>query len=253
MIQQDDGNEDIFYMTRGEAGLALSEGLRVTYERTTNTRGPIAHYVKVGEAEAPAPPAPPPPKGSRNPYQRWRDSQYSERHGVTHAEKREAWLSMSHGERTRQAALIGFRIPKKATNLERKTLLKELHPDWTRPNLEPSPPPVPQMVRNDPLLKALPFCSKAQRQRFVDNDVGLDCFALLQDDDLTDLLGADSASVSERFRTSTSRRWRQRDAVPPRRRRRGRGSVYASRERPTAVSRRCRSTQVARRAIDTGF
>ena len=147
--------------------------------------------------EAPAPP--PPPKGSRNPYQRWRDSQYSERHGVTHAEKREAWLSMSHGERTRQAALIGFRIPKKATNLERKTLLKELHPDWTRPNLEPSPPPVPQMVRNDPLLKALPFCSKAQRQRFVDNDVGLDCFALLQDDDLTDLLGADSASVSEVF------------------------------------------------------
>ena len=62
-------NEDIFYMTtatrtstRGEAGLQLSEGLRVTYERTTNTRGPIAHYVKVGEAEAPAPPAPPPPR-----------------------------------------------------------------------------------------------------------------------------------------------------------------------------------------------
>ena len=101
-------------MTRGEAGLQLSEGLRVTYERTTNTRGPIAHYVKVGEAEAPAPPAPPPPKGSRNPYQRWRDSQYSERHGVTHAEKREAWLAMSHGERTRQAALIGFRIPNSA-------------------------------------------------------------------------------------------------------------------------------------------
>ena len=199
LITQDDGNEDIFYMTRGDAGLQLSEGLRVTYERTTNTRGPIAHYVKVGEAEAPAPPAPPPPKGSRNPYQRWRDSQYSERHGVTHAEKREAWLSMSHGERTRQAALIGFRIPKKATNLERKTLLKGLHPDWSRPNLEPSPPPVPQMVRDDPLLKALPFCSKAQRRRFVDNDVGLDCFALLQDEDLQDLLGADAASVSEVF------------------------------------------------------
>ena len=205
LITQDDGNEDIFYMTRGDAGLALSEGLRVTYERTTNTRGPIAHYVKVGEAEAPAPPAPPPPKGSRNPYQRWRDSQYSERHGVTHAEKREAWLSMSHGERTRQAALIGFRIPKKATNLERKTLLKELHPDWTRPNLEPSPPPVPQMVKNDPLLKALPFCSKAQRQRFVENDVGLDCFALLQDDDLQDLLGDDAkakAAFRKKYKTA---------------------------------------------------
>ena len=50
LITQDDGNEDIFYMTRGEAGLALSEGLRVTYERTTNTRGPIAHYVKVRDA-----------------------------------------------------------------------------------------------------------------------------------------------------------------------------------------------------------
>ena len=51
MITQDDGNEDIFYMTRGDAGLALSEGLRVTYERTTNTRGPIAHYVKVRDSE----------------------------------------------------------------------------------------------------------------------------------------------------------------------------------------------------------
>ena len=38
-------------MTRGDAGLALSEGLRVTYERTTNTRGPIAHYVKVRDSE----------------------------------------------------------------------------------------------------------------------------------------------------------------------------------------------------------
>ena len=223
-------------MTRGDAGLALSEGLRVTFERTTNTRGPIAHYVKVGVVEAPAP-----PKGSRNPYQRWRDSQYSERHGITHAEKRDAWLSMSHGQRTQQAALIGFRIPKKATNLERKTLLKELDPDWTRPNLEPSPPPVPQMVRNDPLLKALPFCSKAQRQRFVENDVGLDCFALLQDDDLQDLLGADSASVSERFRTSRSRRWRPRDATSRRWRLHDPRRVHAPRGcRDGAVRRRRR-------------
>ena len=42
--------------------------------------------------------------------------------------------------------------------------------------------------------------------------------------------GADSASVSDRFRTSRSRRWRRRDAAPPRRRRRGRMRVYASRE-----------------------
>ena len=55
MITQDDGGEDIFYMTRGDAGLALSEGLRVTYERTTNTRDLLHTYVKVGEAEAPAP------------------------------------------------------------------------------------------------------------------------------------------------------------------------------------------------------
>ena len=41
---------------------------------------------------------------------------------------------------------------------------------------------------------------------------------------------SDSASVSEVFRTSSSRRWRQRDVTPPRRRRRGRASVYASRE-----------------------
>ena len=48
--------------------------------------------------------------------------------------------------------------------------------------------------------------------------------------------GADSASVSERFRTSRSRRWRRRDATSPRRRRRGRQRVYASRERGAAVS-----------------
>ena len=45
--------------------------------------------------------------------------------------------------------------------------------------------------------------------------------------------GADSASVSERFRTSSSRRWR----------RRGRQSVHASRGGVAAVSRRRRSTQ----------
>jgi hypothetical protein len=50
--------------------------------------------------------------------------------------------------------------------------------------------------------------------------------------------GADSASVSECFRTSSSRRWRRRDATPPQRRRRGRQRVYASREGAAAVSRR---------------
>ena len=38
------------------------------------------------------------------------------------------------------------------------------------------------------------------------------------------------------FRTSTSRRWRQRDATPPRRRRRGRAKVCASHEGAAAVS-----------------
>ena len=90
LITQDDGNEDIFYMTRGEAGLQLSEGLRVTYERTTNTRGPGCSLCQgrrgrgAGTARTTSPPS-----SSRTPYQRWRDSQYSERHGVTHAEKRE--------------------------------------------------------------------------------------------------------------------------------------------------------------------
>ena len=41
---------------------------------------------------------------------------------------------------------------------------------------------------------------------------------------------ADSASVSDCFRTSRSRRWRRRDATPPRRRRRGCERVYGSRE-----------------------
>jgi hypothetical protein len=54
---------------------------------------------------------------------------------------------------------------------------------------------------------------------------------------------SDSVSVSEVFRTSSSRRWRRRDVTPPQRRRCGRQSVYASRERAATVSRRCRSTQ----------
>ena len=45
--------------------------------------------------------------------------------------------------------------------------------------------------------------------------------------------------LSERFRTSRSRRWRLHEATPPRRRRRGRMRVHASRERATDVSRRC--------------
>ena len=44
---------------------------------------------------------------------------------------------MSPGSAQGKPPLIGFRIPKKATNLERKTLLKELHPDWTRPTWNP--------------------------------------------------------------------------------------------------------------------
>ena len=44
------------------------------------------------------------------------------------------------------------------------------------------------------------------------------------------VIGTDSASVSEVFRTSTLGRWRRRDATPPRRRRRGCERVYGSRE-----------------------
>ena len=43
------------------------------------------------------------------------------------------------------------------------------------------------------------------------------------------------------FNVTWSRRWRRRDAAPPRRRRRGRVRAYASRARAAVVSRRCRS------------
>jgi hypothetical protein len=43
--------------------------------------------------------------------------------------------------------------------------------------------------------------------------------------------GADSASVSERFRTSSSRRWRRRDATSPRRRLHDHQRVHASSHR----------------------
>ena len=50
--------------------------------------------------------------------------------------------------------------------------------------------------------------------------------------------GADSASVSERFRTSSSRRWRCYGAASPRRRRRGRMTIYASRCPRTQASKK---------------
>ena len=45
----------------------------------------------------------------------------------------------------------------------------------------------------------------------------------------------------EMLNLTWSHRWRRRDAAPPRRRRRGRMRVYASREGAAAVSRQCRS------------
>ena len=59
--------------------------------------------------------------------------------------------------------------------------------------------------------------------------------------------GADSASVSELFRTSRSRRWRLHETMSPRRRRRGRQRVYASRACTEAVSGRYRATQATAR------
>ena len=59
--------------------------------------------------------------------------------------------------------------------------------------------------------------------------------------------GADSASVSELFRTSRSRRWRLHETMLPRRRRRGRQRVYASRACTEAVLGRYRATQATAR------
>ena len=56
-IAPDDGSEDIFFMSRGDDGLLLEVGQRVSYVQETNARGPIAHYAKpIDDAvEAPAP------------------------------------------------------------------------------------------------------------------------------------------------------------------------------------------------------
>ena len=59
--------------------------------------------------------------------------------------------------------------------------------------------------------------------------------------------GADSASVSELFRTSRSHRWRLHETMSPRRRRRGRQRIYASRACTEAVSGRYRATQATAR------
>ena len=49
----------------------------------------------------------------------------------------------------------------------------------------------------DPFDAALPFLTPAQRRNFVENDVTLDCLALLHDEDLDDLLeGDDEAKLS---------------------------------------------------------
>ena len=53
----------------------------------------------------------------------------------------------------------------------------------------------------DPFDAALPFLTPAQRRNFVENDVTLDCLALLHDEDLDDLLeGDDGAKSSFRMR-----------------------------------------------------
>ena len=73
------------------------------------------------------------------------------------------------------------------------------------------------------------ICGRFDRYTFPE------CGHALHEDD-----GADSASVSGLFRSPTLRRWRHRDAAPPRRRRRGRMRVYAFRGGAAAVSRRRR-------------
>ena len=54
-IAPDDGSEDIFFMSRGDDGLLLEVGQRVSYVQETNARGPIAHYAKPIEDDAAAP------------------------------------------------------------------------------------------------------------------------------------------------------------------------------------------------------
>ena len=80
----------------------------------------------------------------------------------------------------------------------------------------------------------------ARRQGFTLDDLKRDMLAKFERE------GADSASVSELFRTFKLPRRRLRDAVPPRRPQRGRMKVYAPCEGAAAVSRRCRSTQATR-------
>ena len=48
----------------------------------------------------------------------------------------------------------------------------------------------------DPFDAALPFLTPAQRRNFVDNDVTLDCLALLHEEDLDELLQGDAEAKS---------------------------------------------------------
>jgi len=62
----------------------------------------------------------------------------------------------------------------------------------------PVAPPQPPVADVDAVLS---FLTPAQRQRFVDNEVTLECLALLNDEDLEDLLGGDAeAKASFRLR-----------------------------------------------------
>ena len=57
VITPTDGGAEIFYMARGEAGLTLRAGQRVTYVEDENRQGPIAHYVRDAGKGAAAPAA----------------------------------------------------------------------------------------------------------------------------------------------------------------------------------------------------
>ena len=86
----------------------------------------------------------------------------------------------------------------------------------------------------DPFDAALPFLTPAQRRNFVENDVTLDCLALLHDEDLDDLLeGDDGAKSSFRMRypdPAAAERGR-----PSKRRRRWRAAVERLRAEEEAL------------------
>ena len=117
---------------------------------------------------------PPPPKGLRTPTSAGATPSTRKRHGDPCRKARRVVEHVCTANARAKRPSSGFGSRRRPRTWRAKTLLKETHPDWTSRTSNPHHLRFSHGAGR-PLAEGVTFCSKQQRQRFVDNDVGLDC------------------------------------------------------------------------------